>query len=41
LMMEGRVGIPAFRMAITKGEDAASPDLRLRRSSFDLTKNKI
>lgn len=40
-MMEGRALMEESVMAITNGEDAAVPDLRLRRGSEELTRRPM
>lgn len=40
-MMEGRAGIPAFWMAMTKGEEAAVPEPSLRRGSLEATRSPM
>jgi hypothetical protein len=41
LMMDGSAGIPAFWIAMTKGEEAASPDERFSLGSLEATKSPI
>jgi len=40
-MMEGRAGIPAFWMAMTKGDEAAVPEPSLRRGSLEATRRPM